>query len=924
MSNPSRDVVRMLQEELQEISASLLSPGLGPGNTPAQALRDLSRRLHRLGGMARALGLAGLRRAIEHAQANVRAWLSQHPNAAQPQLWRLVVEWPLEVNRYLEQIESPDSIATLCNFLGNRDWLRPLPPEEFEILAQEHRAEKPAPPPASIEESLSLKIPDDVSPAMVVELLQEVPDLTERLARLVDTWGEDGKTAHSLMEAQRVAHAIKGAANTVGIRGIARFTHVLEDVLAHENHSPTQSRALRSLVARAVACLHQMSDALLGRGSAPGDAAAILAAMQAHLDGMAADGQAAEAADAEGAWAAGEGAIATVEDGLAAVSALPPAGIRINPALIDEVFRIAGECTVSVNHMRDELQRTRQLAQELARRVMAARDPVQALLAIRAAGGSEGGAAATALGPVKQQDLREAIADALILGEDLQSQIRLIEERLNAHERLNEELRGRVRQCRMMPAAEIVPRLKRAVAQAASLAGKEIEVAVAGSHTLVDTYVLNGVVDPLMHALRNAVDHGIETNVERLRQSKPGIGTVNLTFQHEGNEILIRCEDDGRGLDAALIRQRAIARGIIAPGEELDEEQLARLVFRPGFSTREHASQTSGRGIGMSAIAAQIARLKGSVDIRSRPGKGCTIEIRVPESMLSVGAVLAVVNNYTVAISNRGLLRVSMIEADQVRTEGEEAYAELDGERLPVRTLSSLLFANAPPLTASPRTQLPALLMRAGESRCLVIVEGILGTRTISLTAPGLYLRAVPGLLGTTTMTDGMIVPVLDLTELLAQPAGWTPNAPIEPDVAQPKDSRPLALAVDDSLSILRELTQTLGARGLRTHAIQDGARAWEYLQSVTPSLVIVDANIPGMSGAELCSRIRTDDRLRPVPVIMLSANADAYRARAQQAGATWLLPKTGLRPLLEEVLQRIIAAAGSEAGKQDNSSVPA
>lgn len=118
----------MLQEELQDVSASLLSSPLGPGDTPALALRDLSRRLHRLAGMARALGLAGLQRAIEHAQINVRAWLSQHPNAAQPQLWRLVVEWPLEVNRYLDRLESTDSIAALCNFLGNRDWLRPLPP----------------------------------------------------------------------------------------------------------------------------------------------------------------------------------------------------------------------------------------------------------------------------------------------------------------------------------------------------------------------------------------------------------------------------------------------------------------------------------------------------------------------------------------------------------------------------------------------------------------------------------------------------------------------------------------------------------------------------------------------------------------------------------------------------------------------------
>lgn len=924
MNNPSRDVVRMLQEELQDVSASLLSSPLGPGDTPAQALRDLSRRLHRLAGMARALGLAGLQRAIEHAQVNLRAWLSQRPNAVQPQLWRLVVEWPLEVNRYLDRIDSPDSIAALCNFLGSRDWLRPLPPEEYEALATDHGAETPVPPPPSAEEPLSLKIPEDVSPAMVVELLQEVPDLTERLALLIDAWSEDGKAAHSLMEAQRVAHAIKGAANAVGISGIARFTHVLEDVLAHENHSPTLSRPLRSLVARAVACLHQMSDALLGLGSAPGDAAAILAALQAHLDGLTADGQAAEVALARSPADSGAGAIAGVDDGPAAVSALPPAGIRINPTLIDEVFRIAGECTVSVNHMREELQRTRQLVQELARRVMAAREPARILLAMRTPGGPERGAAAGALGPVKQQDLHEAIADALILGEDLQSQIRLIEEQLNAHERLNEELRGRVRQCRMMPAGEIVPRLKRAVAQAASLAGKETELAVAGGHTLIDTYILNAAVEPLMHALRNAVDHGIEPGAERLRQGKPGIGRVNLTFQHEGNEILIRCQDDGRGLDTALIRQRAIARGIITPGEELGEEQLVRLVFRPGFSTRERASQTSGRGIGMSAIAAQIARLKGSVDIRSQPGKGCTLEIRVPESMLSVGAVLVAVDSHTVAISNRGLLRVSMIEADRIRAEGEDAYAELDGDRLPVRTLNSLLFANAPPLAAMPHTQLPALLMRAGETRCLVIVESILGTRTISLTGPGLYLRTMPGLLGTTTMADGIIVPVLDLTELLAHPAGWTPNAPSEPEDAPLKDGRPLALAVDDSISILRELSQTLNARGLRTHSLQDGARAWEYLQSVTPDLVIVDANMPGMSGAELCSRIRTDDRLRPVPVIMISANADAYRARAQQAGATWLLPKTGLRPLLEEVLQRILVPTGTGAGKHDDSSVPA
>jgi chemosensory pili system protein ChpA (sensor histidine kinase/response regulator) len=923
MSNPSRDVIGMLQEELQEISTNLLASPQTRTDTPAQALRDLSRRLQRLAGMARALGLSGVRRAIEHAQTNVRAWLSLHPNAAQPQLWRLMVEWPLEINRYLDRLESPDAVAALCNFLSNRDWLRPLPAEEFDSLSTGQRREEPAQQQPPLEESLSLQIPGDVSPAMLVELLQEVPDLTERLARLVDAWGEGDNTSHSLMEAQRVAHAIKGAANTVGIRGIARFTHVLEDVLAYENRHPTQSRTLRTLVARAVACLHQMSDALLGRGSAPGDAAAILAAMRAHLDGMVADAHP-EAAPPPGVTVEEPPSCADIDDGLQSAPALPPAGIRINPALIDEIFRISGESTVSVHHIREQLQCTRQLAQELARRVTAAREPVQALLAQRPPAGSERGGASGALGPVKQQDLREAIADALILGEDLQSQIRLIEEQLNGHERLNEELRGRVRQCRMMPAGEIVPRLQRAVAQASSLAGKETELVVVGTHTLVDTYILNAVVDPLMHALRNAVDHGIETAAERLRAGKSRIGRISLAFQHDGTEVLIRCQDDGRGLDTALIRQRAMARGLIAPGDEFSEEQLVRLVFRPGFSTREHASQTSGRGIGMSAIAAQVARLKGSVDISSQPGTGCSIEIRVPESMLSVGAVLVALNAYTVAISNRGLQRVSMIEADQVTTGGEEAYAELDGERLPVRTLSSLLFVNAAPLAAPPHTQLPALLMRVGESRHLVVVESILGTRTMSLTSPGLYLRTMPGLLGTTTMTDGMIVPVLDLTELLTQHAGWLPNPSGEEASPEGKDRRPLALAVDDSISVLRELTETLNAFGMQTHTLQDGAQAWECLQSVMPSLVIVDANIPGMSGAELCSRIRTDDRLRHVQVIMISANADAYRARAQQAGATWLLPKTGLRPLLEEVLQRIRVPPGSEGSRRDNTSVPA
>jgi chemosensory pili system protein ChpA (sensor histidine kinase/response regulator) len=207
----------------------------------------------------------------------------------------------------------------------------------------------------------------------------------------------------------------------------------------------------------------------------------------------------------------------------------------------------------------------------------------------------------------------------------------------------------------MVPVSSVTSRLQRAVRQACRLLDKQAELEVRDADTLVDGNCLNELLDPLMHVLRNAVDHGIEAPERRASLGKDPVGRIELAFRREGDYILVRCSNDGAGLDLGAIRATALERGLLEEGSGASDDELARLVLAPGFSTRSEATQVSGRGIGMDVVHSRVLALKGSVHLRSDPGRGLTVELRVPATLLSAHALLVRVRNRTLAVSTRGI-----------------------------------------------------------------------------------------------------------------------------------------------------------------------------------------------------------------------------------------------------------------------------
>ncbi|MGQ0658617.1 MAG: hybrid sensor histidine kinase/response regulator [Chromatiales bacterium] len=913
------DVIEILQQELQEMAGRLRAGVEGDDAKPVsmRALDDFAVHLERFAEVTRALDLPALRPLVLLVRDNLARWINT-PVGLTRETTGLLVEWPLAVCRYLSQPADGSGIRGLLDHMRHPLWARPLGQEECETLAvtladvQVHEA-PPQRAPAEINaESLSLEIPADVSPQLLDALLHELPELTERLAALVDEWADEPSRGDALHEAQRVAHTIKGAANTVGVRGVALFTHGYEDLLDMLASLPRPVTATEMhLLRRGAECLLQMSDNLLGRSQRPADVADLLREITDQVSLLA---ECAPSPSGEPSAAASVPAAESV-----AVRAVPPA-LRVPAPLIDEIFGLAGESAVAVTQMRDHLRRTREAARRVERQIdvveSLAEDMVHLLREVQ-----DAAPAAVSVGVehpnhgvdvdtpgILGHRLREAIADVQELCRDTREQASSLQDILAGHERLQQEIHGKLRRCRMLPAGEVVARLQRGVKQAGRLIGRDVELHITGSETLIDSHILNAVAEPLMHALRNAIDHGIEPEAERLALGKPLRGRLRVSFLHQGQEVIVRCEDDGRGLDYAAIRRTAVARGLLDAEAQANEEQLTSLILQPGFSTHSRATQTSGRGMGMSSIAAQIGYLKGSVRVTSRPHEGCGVEFRLPDSTVSISGVLVPLHGQPVGVAGRGLERIVLIDSAHIHEEHGARHCDLDGDRYPVSTLTEVLYG--PSLSVPERLsgQATALVIRDAELSCIVLVEQILAARSLTVKSPGAYLNGMRGLMGTTILGDGRVVPVLDLPDLLRRPACWRPNPDLDSAARSQTHPTPLILIVENSLSAAHALCETLENAGYQTEVVADGPEALEKLRQSAPAAMLVDYDLPTTSGLELVARTRADPSYQHLPMILVTAHVSVIDAEhARLAGADALLAKPCPRHALLAQLQVLL-----------------
>lgn len=477
---------------------------------------------------------------------------------------------------------------------------------------------------------------------------------------------------------------------------------------------------------------------------------------------------------------------------------------------------------------------------------------------------------------------------------------------LGRWQRLTRDAQDRLMQIRMVPLRTIIPRLGRAVRSTASQCGKNVNFVVRGDHTELDKTVLEEIADPLLHLVRNAVDHGLESPEDRLAAGKSKESLLTIEAINQGTQLTLRIEDDGRGLDAERIRERAIEKGLIASDQTLSTEEIQRLIFAPGFSTAAAITDVSGRGVGMDVVRETIHRLKGTIRLDSTPGQGLKFTIILPTTLAVTRALVVEGAGDSFAIPMQAISQISRLDPQAVRHIGKDAMVELGDRTVRLCRLTEKLgLAKSEDFDQA----MPMLVIESGDRSAAVLVDDIHGGQDIVVKTLGDHLRKVPGIIGASIRGDGSVIPILDPADLvgLARRTLASDTSKIDVEAFSGPQRRRNVLIVDDSVSVRRITASVMRGGGWSVETAKDGVDALEQLASMErlPDVILLDMEMPRMDGLELLAHLRADDVFSKTPVVMVTSRAgDKHRKRAMDAGATEYV----IKPFRDDQLLAIAA----------------
>ncbi len=893
-----------------------------------EALESYATQLERISQTTELIGMTGLS-AWCAALNGILPGVIFLEGEARSQACRHLASWPALVDQYLEKPADFDASMALAEYLASPAFAQPFdenasialiesltapPVVPEELMAQLASAE--APVSVSIED-ISLAVPDNADRDVYHAFIDEAPGNVEQFSALTSKIAAGLADVEDMRSAKRIAHSFKGSANIVGIRGIATLGHHTEDVLEYFEKNPVKPpRALGRTLVSASDCLAQMVGYLRGDESAPENAFEVLSEIVAWANKVKSGeiGSMADDANVE-VQSAPSGAARPDKPAAAAPEAEAQATLRVPVNTVDEIFRLVGEMTTKIVQLESQVANVNARASAMIAQNLAVQQRVvdiEKLVMLRGmsltradAGGNE------SFDPLEldrynelhgaTRSLVEVTTDAREMANNLEAGLARLRIEVAQHANINKELQYQVVATRLAPVSVLSARLMRNVRQTCQQTGKQAELVITGGEIQVDGDVLNKLADPLLHLLRNAVDHGIELPEERSAAGKPVAGTINLDFSRQGSGIVVTIRDDGKGLDYERIRAKAIDRELIRADQQLTRTELARLVLLPGFSTREQVSEISGRGVGMDVVATRLANIKGTVELSSEPGHGCEVVLRFQASLATQHCLLVEAGKQIYAIPIHyikeafpgGLGQVKQIkDLNEVHgsVEGEWQFVIRD-ESFSIRDLAPLIGLPAPSPTAEIYSAKPKVLIHTMDGAMAVLVDQLIDSRSVMVKNMGKYLSHVHGIAGVTIMGDGALVPLLNLPELLAEPIAVTAAAADLAAAARLQARR--ILVVDDSLSVRKGLMQLLQDAAYEVKGAGDGMEAIRALESFKPHLVCTDMEMPNMNGMELAQHLRMQETTRHLPIIMItSRSTEKHREQAMRAGVDIYLTK--------------------------------
>lgn len=514
--------------------------------------------------------------------------------------------------------------------------------------------------------------------------------------------------------------------------------------------------------------------------------------------------------------------------------------------------------------------------------------------------------------------LFESASDLLDLKETLAAKNRDAETLLLQQARVNTELQEGLMRTRMVPFDRLVPRLRRIVRQVAGELGKQVEFVVGNAEGEMDRTVLERIVAPLEHMLRNAVDHGIEQAEVRRAAGKPDTGTIRLNLGREGADIVLTLDDDGAGIRLDAVRRKAIERGLMDADSDLSDHEVLQFILEAGFSTAEKVTQISGRGVGMDVVHSEVKQLGGSMSIESSLGQGTRFTIRLPFTV-SVNRALMVYSGedlYAIPLNTiEGIVRVSPFELEAYYAPDAPRF-EYAGQTYELKYLGDLLNNGQQPKLVGQSLPLPVILVRSSEHAVAVQVDSLAGSREIVVKSLGPQFAGVHGISGATILGDGRVVVILDLlatirvrhahlqNQLMPRLASRQAAANEEVEADRP----PLVMVVDDSVTVRKVTSRLLERNGMNVVTAKDGVDAIAQLQEHRPDIMLLDIEMPRMDGFEVATLVRHDERLKDLPIIMItSRTGEKHRERAMAIGVNQYLGKPYQESLLLDTIAQLV-----------------
>lgn len=776
---------------------------------------------------------------------------------------------------------------------------------------------------------------DDLQTIVEETFLEESQEILENAEKLLNQWFDQRSDRSLLLQLQRAAHSIKGGARMISNESIASIAYGLESAFEQFAVHHFNSNAYDSLLQKTLKWLgqaifdhdyngfEQIKAALDAIEFV--DVTAQLPERLTKTESLEVttgfefvQGDGTEPPNMMGEWAENTSSDSSNEM------------IRISAELVEKMIDLSGENAINRSRIEMDLGQLGNTLNEMELAIKRLADQLRRMEGelesqIIAKHGSENSRYAD-FDPLEMdqysslnqlsKSLAESASDLVDFKTTLAEKIRDTEGLLLQQSRIQAEIQESLMRTRLVPFDRMLPRLQRIVRQTSTTLNRPAELIVQNTEGELDRTILERLVNPFEHMLRNAIDHGLEDTAERLALNKPEVGSIVLNISRQGTDVIISFSDDGKGIDAESIRAKAISLDLIKAEQQVDQEELLQFIFHPGFSTAKAVTQISGRGVGLDVVQSEIKTLGGHVSVNSELGKGTTFTIRVPTTVAVSDALMVKAGDQQFAISLAQIDRIVRIAPATLETyfNSKDDYFKIDGVNYKLRYLSEFVSNQPIPRLNNVAHSLPVLLIKGnGGQSIALLVDQLVGSRAQIVVKPiGQQFASVGVIAGATILGDGQVCLILDGQNIARQVQATQRIKQLsdQQDLSRRGNARRLVMIVDDSVTVRKVTSRLLERQGYDIVTAKDGVDAIEQLENVRPDLMLLDIEMPRMDGFEVTNLVRHHDIHCNLPIIMItSRTGEKHRERAFSLGVTHYMGKPFQEAELLANVQELIAA---------------